>query len=385
MALRDLPILHGPVMKKDNTTRFVVDYQQLNDLTVKDSYPMPNIREIIDKTDMANAYWAVPIREEDLEKTAFLALRKLYEMCVTAYGLCNSQATYQRTMDSTLDGVQDTDSFINNVCSHAALFDQMLSNLREVFERFRKANLQMRIDKCKFGYYDIDFVGHNIPGQGVKPIYDNVEATVNFSEPRNLKELVRFIGMAGYYREFIPHMARIIEPLNRLRRHGEPFHVKDEHREVFEQLKRSLASSPVLVFLEADACDVSVGGTSSKLHDLAGVLQPTGYYSSALVVHQRNYSPEECKCWSLVKSSRKWRTYCRAASKAILIEDHNTLEWFRAQKGPRGKFARWLIELEELPYKILYKNRSDHTVPDCISRAKETEVLNSIWTGLLPT
>ena len=84
------------VKKKDGSTRFVVDYRSLNDLTVKDSYPMPNIRDIVDKIqgakfflkmDMASAYWAVPIREEDREKTAFMTPRSLMEMCVTAYGL----------------------------------------------------------------------------------------------------------------------------------------------------------------------------------------------------------------------------------------------------------------------------------------------------------
>ena len=102
---------------------------------------------------------------------------------------------------------------------------------------------------------------------------------------------------------------------------------------------RSLASPPVLVFpdwskpfyIEADTCDLSVGGTLSQLNDSVGVLQPI----SALDVHQRNYSPEECECWSLVKASRKWRTYCRAASKVILITDRNPLEWLRAQKDPR--------------------------------------------------
>ena len=198
-------------------------------------------------------------------------------------------------------------------------------------------------------------------GQGVKPIYDNVEATVNFSEPRNLKELERFIGMAGYYREFIPHMARIVEPFNHLRRHGEPFNWKDEHQEAFAQLKRSPTSPPVLVFpdwskpfyIKADACDVPVGGTLSQLNNSVGVLQPIGYYSWTLDVHQRNYSPEELECRSLVKASRKWRTYCRAVSKVILITDYNPLQWLRAQKDPRGKFARWLIDLEELPYEIL--------------------------------
>ena len=128
--------------------------------------------------------------------------------------------------------------------------------------------------------------------------------------PRNLKELERFIGMIGYYREFIPHLVRIVKPLNRLRRHREPFNWKHEHQEPFEQLKRSLASPLVLVFrklfyIEADACDVSVGGTLSQLNDLAGVLQPIGYCSSALDVHQTNYSTEERECWSFVKASRK--------------------------------------------------------------------------------
>ena len=75
----------------------------------------------------------MPIREEGREKTAFMTPSKLYEMCVTAYGLCNSQVAYQRMMNNTLDGVQGTDSFIDNVYSHATLFDQMFSQLREVF------------------------------------------------------------------------------------------------------------------------------------------------------------------------------------------------------------------------------------------------------------
>ena len=147
------------VKKRDGSMRFAIDYRKLNDVTVKDSYPMPNVRDIVDrmkgseyfsKMDMASAYWAIPIREEDKEKTAFFNPRSLFEMNVLAFGLCNSQATYQRTMDKTFEDVTEVDSFIDDVIQYAKGFDDMLSTLREVFTRFQENNLQMRVDKCRF-------------------------------------------------------------------------------------------------------------------------------------------------------------------------------------------------------------------------------------------
>ena len=186
----------------------MIDYRPLNEVTIKDAYPMPNIREIIDKMrgaryfckmDMASAYWAVPIREEDREKTAFMTPRRLFEMCVTGYGLCNSQSTYQRIVDETLQGVNNASSFVDDVNTHNSTFDDMLTTLRETLERLRAAHLQMRIDKCKFGYFDIDYVGYHISAAGVSPIQANVEAITSFPAPTNVKELGRFVGMVGYY------------------------------------------------------------------------------------------------------------------------------------------------------------------------------------------
>ena len=110
--------------KKDNSIRFVVDYRDLNDVTIKDSYPMPDVKDMLEKMsnskyysklDMASAYWAVPIREEDREKTAFMTPHGLMEMCVTGYGLCNSQATYQRLIDELTEPVPRTEGFIDDV------------------------------------------------------------------------------------------------------------------------------------------------------------------------------------------------------------------------------------------------------------------------------
>ena len=151
------PWAHNVVLVKNGRTgkvRFVVDYRPLNEVTVKDSYPMPNVREIIDKMlgskyfctmDMASAYWAVPLKEEDRAKTAFMTPRRLYEMCVTAFGLCNSQATYQRIMDKTLEGVDNTAAFVDDVNTYSKTFDDMLDTLRKTLERLRVAKLQMRL------------------------------------------------------------------------------------------------------------------------------------------------------------------------------------------------------------------------------------------------
>ena len=307
-----------------------------------------------------------------------------YGLCNSqpTYGLCNSQPTYQDIMDKTLDGVDNADSFVGDVCTYSKIFDDMLNTLREVFVRYRKANLQMRTDKCQFGYTETDYVGYHISGEGLSPIRENIDAILSFEAPTNLKGLERFIGMVGYYREFLPQMAEIVDPLNHLRQKGQPFVWSAECEKAFRTVKKCLISPPVLIvpnwnepfYIEADACDVSVGGILSQKDELSGALRPIGYYSASLDKHQRNYSSEERECWSLVATTRKWRTYCRAAIKIILLTDHNPLKWRRSRPDPRGKFARWLIELEEIPYEIAYRNGLDHTVPDCLSRTNRPQI-----------
>ena len=120
-------------------------------------------------------------------------------------------------MDKTLDGVNNAESFVDDVCTYNKIFD-MLNTLREVFVRFWKANLQMRTDKCQFGYTEIDHVDYHISGDGLSPIRENIDAILSFEALTNLKGLERFIGMVGYYREFLPQMAEIVDPLNHLRR-----------------------------------------------------------------------------------------------------------------------------------------------------------------------
>ena len=384
------PWAHNVILlkKKDGCTRFVVDYRPLNDVTVKDAYPMPDVREIVDKMceakftklDMAGAYWAVPIKENDRHKTAFTTPRGLLEMCVTGYGLCNSQATYQRIIDETTKDVENTESFVDDVISHTVTFQKHLVILRQYLMKLREANLQLRTDKCKFGYSEVDFVGLHVSEKGVSPIPTSINPIEEFPVPVNRKELERFLGMCGYYRQFIPHMADISEPLNHLKRQGQPFVWTKECDVAFTSLKQKLVSPPILVYpqwdqpfyVEADFSEWAVRGTLAQKYQ-SGMLKPIGYMSNVLDDSQHNYGPGEGECFAIIANSRKWRPYLRAATKVIFITDHEPLKWLRQQKDPRAKYARWIMELEELHYEIIARTGLDHVVPDCLSRVKLTQ------------
>ena len=132
------------VMKKYGRQRFAIDYRRLNSVTKKDAYGTPQIQAILDRLhgfsyfsviDISAAYWGVPVREEDVEKTAFNTPRGLFEMKVMPFGLVNAQATFQRLMDTVLRGLNNTESYIDDCIIYSCSFKQHMANLRAVFER----------------------------------------------------------------------------------------------------------------------------------------------------------------------------------------------------------------------------------------------------------
>ena len=167
------------VQKKDGAKRFVVDFRALNDCTKKDFYPLPDIRDILDQLgnsrfystlDGASAYWSIPIRENDIEKTAFITPRGQFEFLVMPFGLCNAPSTYQRLIDQALKAVPCSLPYIDDTLTYSPTFNDHLNDLRQTLECYRKANLQLRRGKCHFGYREIEFLGHLLSGDGIQPL-----------------------------------------------------------------------------------------------------------------------------------------------------------------------------------------------------------------------
>eukprot|EP00794_Sanderia_malayensis_P019311 gene19311-21235_t len=143
------------VKKKDNSTRFVCDFRKLNDTTKKDTYPLPHIKDLLDKMagawywstlDAASAYWSMPLHKEDKEKTAFSVPRGTFEFNVTPYGLCNAGASYQRLMDICLSGLPADHilAYMDDIAVYSTTFDEHLKDLETVFLRLRSAGISLK-------------------------------------------------------------------------------------------------------------------------------------------------------------------------------------------------------------------------------------------------
>ena len=165
------------VKKKDNSTRFVCDFRKLNDTTKKDTYPLPHIKNVLDKMagakywstlDAASAYWSMPLHEQDKEKTAFSVPRGKFEFNVTPYGLCNAGASYQRLMDICLSGLPADHilAYMDDMAIYSKTFNAHLKDLEAVFMRLRSAGISLKASKCIFASQTVEFLDMNYPQVG---------------------------------------------------------------------------------------------------------------------------------------------------------------------------------------------------------------------------
>lgn len=375
------------VLKSDDTFRFCTDYRKVNAVTRSDSFPIPRIDDCIDqigsatfvsKLDLMKGYWQVPLTLRAREISAFVTPNGLYEYLVMPFGMKNAPATFQRMMTEVVKGLDGCGVYIDDIIIFTSDWKEHMKVIKQLFERLSAAELTVNLRKCDFARATVTYLGHEVGGGMVRPIEAKVEAISKFPIPKTKKELMRFLGMAGYYRKFCRNFASVISPLTELLRHNAKYEWSDLCNSAFCRVKTMLSTSPVLCTpdfsqgftLTIDASDVGAGAILQQMVD--GVLHPVAYYSKSFARCQRNYSTVEKEALSLVLALEHFAVYTSASPQPIIVyTDHNPLVFINKMKGKNQRILRWSLVLQEYSLEIHHIRGADNVVADALSRCTD--------------
>ena len=375
------------VKKKDGSNRVCVDYRKLNKLTVFDPEPMPaavdlfqklNGDKYFSKIDLSKGYWQVTIPEADVSKTAFVTPDGSYEFLKMPFGMVNSAATLKRVMKKLLKGMKNVEFYWDDILVHTRTWEEHLKTLRELFKRLAQAGMTIRPSKCIFGTDSIDFLGHQLQ-QGLIGLHeDNVAKIRKAPRPSTKKQVRSFMGLAGYYRDFIPNFAAVAAPLSDLTQKGQPSKVEwgDAQEKAYQTIKILLTSDPILrlpdpeksFVLRTDASDYGIGAVLMQEHE--GKLFPICYASKKLSDTELNYSTIEKECLAVVWGIKRFHMYLYGV-RFVLQTDHEPLKYMNSAKFTNNRVMRWAMFLQSYNMKVQAIKGSDNVGADYLSRALE--------------
>ena len=375
-----------PDSKGNKRWRMVIDYRALNEKTVGDAYPLPNITDILDQLggakyftvlDLASGFHQIEVEPADRHKTAFSTPFGHYEFNRMPFGLKNAPATFQRLMDRVLTGLQGIEMFVymDDIVIYAKSLKEHNEKLENLLGRLKTAALVLQPDKCRFLCKEIGYLGHVISEEGVKPDPGKIEAVSKFPCPKGRKNVKQFLGLAGYYRRFIPEFASIAKPMTLLLKKNVPFVWSEVSQRAFDKLKNVLCSKPILQYpdftkpfiITTDASNYALGAILSQ--GPVGKDLPIAFASRTLSQAEVNYNTTEKELLAIIFAVKHFRPYVYG-QKFTLITDHRSLTWLDQLKDPTmgSRLARWKIKLQEYDYKIAFKPGRVNANADALSR-----------------
>jgi len=327
--------------------RFCVDYRQLDEVTVRDVYPLPRMDDCIDflgdakvfsTLDCNSGYWRIPVADEAREKTTFVCHEGAYCYIRLPFGLSNAPATFQRAIDMILGGLKWKSClvYLDDIIVFSQSAGEHVEHLRKVFAALRGAGNSLTAKKYNLFQEKVEYLGH-IVGRGQLQVQDkNIRGLKEASPPRCKNDRRSFLEMCNVYRRFVKDYAQVARPLATMTSFKRPDRwgtLSDEALGAFEDLKRRLTEAPILALPRRDRAytletDASAGKVGSVLRQEQPdqSTRPVGYWSRSLNAAERNNSTTERECLAVVSASLLLRPYIEG-TRFTVRTDHAALKW----------------------------------------------------------
>ncbi len=293
------------VKKKDGKLRPIQDYQKLNEMTIKNRYPLPLISELIDKLHGAkyffklDVWWGynVRIKTGDEWKVAFRTNRGLYKPTVMFFRLTNSPATFQWMMNDIFKDLIASGKvtiYLDDILIMSKTKEEHRQITREVLKTLRKHKLFLKAEKCKFKVLETEYLDVIISEGSIHMDLVKIRGILDWPVPTKNKELQSFLGFTNFYQHFIKNYSKIVKPITQLTG-NEAWKWGKTQQEAFEQFKKQLAEDVVLAIptnkgkfqVEADASKGAIGAVLSQEQD--SKWRPVSFLSKSLLVTECNY------------------------------------------------------------------------------------------------
>jgi hypothetical protein len=379
--------------KKGGDLRMCIDYRALNRVTVKNNYPLPRVDDLLDRLagakyftriDLKAGYYQIRIDEADVHKTAMRTRYGSYEFLVMPFGLCNAPATFTTLMNSVFHDELDecVVVYIDDILVYSLCLEDHLRDVRKVLKRLREHKLLANRKKSEFFLESIEFLGHVLSADGLRPDPNKIKAIEEWKQPQSQKGVRSFLGLANYYRKFIYNFSKIALPLtDLLKKIGQPIKWDEPCELAFRELKGALSTAPVLKYPEFDKpfevhCDASDFAIS-------GVLQqdghPVAYESRKLTGSQVRWPIHEKEFYAIVQCLKLWRHYV-GGRKTRVYTDNISLKYMETKMQATPKELRWYDTIVSMDVELIHKLGKDNVVADALSRREEliTPVLRLI-------
>ena len=378
-----------PVIKPDGTVRICGDYKvTVNKVAKLDTYPLPHIDDIFaslaggqkfSKLDLVHAYQQISLEELSRNYVIINTHKGLYRYNCLPFGVASAPAIFQRAMDGLLQDIEHVAVYLDDILVTGKTETDHFRNLEEVLSRLEKAGIRLKKSKCAFMLPSVEYLGHTISAEGLRPTKEKVRAIMDAPTPQDVSQLRSFLGLINYYGKFLPHLSSVLSPLYLLFQKQQRWTWGKAQADAFKQAKTALTSTDIFthydptrdLILECDASPYGVGAVLSHRME-TGEAKPIAFASRSLTPAEKKYSQLDKEGLAIIFGVKRFHQYL-AGRMFSIYSDHKPQQHIFADDRPTPAMAsahlqRWALTLGAYNYTITYKPGSQHGNADLLSR-----------------